>query len=71
MPPRGRPNPESHSARPLPLLARTATLDGVLGAMRSHRTQLAIVTGDAGEPLGLVTMEDLCEEVLGTIDEAR
>ena len=58
-------------ARPLPFLARTATLDGVLGAMRSHRTQLAIVTGDAGDPLGLVTMEDLCEEVLGTIDEAR
>ena len=58
-------------ARPLPFLRPTATLEAVLTAMRVHRTQLAIVAGDAGQPIGMVTMEDLCEEVLGTIDEAR
>lgn len=58
-------------ARPLPFLPPTATLEAVLTSMRIHRTQLAIVTGDAGQPIGMVTMEDLCEEVLGTIDEAR
>ncbi|MGE0394165.1 MAG: hemolysin family protein [Vicinamibacterales bacterium] len=58
-------------ARPLPSLPATATLEAVLGAMRAHRAQLAIATGDDGQPVGLVTMEDLCEEVLGTIDETR
>lgn len=62
---------EARDARPVPFLPRAATLDGVLGAMRAHRTQLAVVADEAGAPLGLVTMEDLCEEVLGTIDEAR
>jgi CBS domain containing-hemolysin-like protein len=57
-------------ARPVPFLPATATLEAVLMAMRAYRTQLAIATGDAGEPIGMVTMEDLCERVLGTIDEA-
>lgn len=61
----------ARDARSLPSLPATATLEAVLTAMRTHRTQLAIVTGDAGQPAGMVTMEDLCEEVLGTIDEAR
>jgi CBS domain containing-hemolysin-like protein len=61
----------ARDARPLPLLPPTATLEAVLTSMRAHRTQLAIVTGDTGQPVGMVTMEDLCEEVLGTIDEAR
>jgi len=61
----------ARDARPLPQLPATATLEAVLTAMRAHRTQLAIVTDPADQPVGMVTMEDLCEEVLGTIDEGR
>lgn len=58
-------------ARALPFLPESATLEGTLSALRSFRTQLAVVTTAAGEPVGMVTMEDLCDEVLGSIDEAR
>jgi len=61
----------ARDARPLPLLPATANLEAVLTSMRAHRTQLAIVTDGTGQPVGMVTMEDLCEEVLGTIDEVR
>ena len=58
-------------ARPMPSITDTATLDAVLGAMRTHGTQVALVTGAGGAPVGMVAMENLCARILGTIDEAR
>lgn len=43
------------------------TLDDVLAAMRSSRAHFAIVTTDGGATAGLVTLEDLLEELVGEI----
>ncbi len=50
----------------------TMTLDKVLETFQEHRTQMAIVVDEFGGTEGLVTMEDVLEELVGEIhDEHR
>jgi CBS domain containing-hemolysin-like protein len=58
--------------RPALLVPETLRLDKLLAEFRAHRTQMALVLDEFGGTEGLVTMEDVLEELVGEIhDEHR
>lgn len=55
--------------RQIPYIPETMKLEGVLAAMRRKRTHIAVVMDEFGGTAGLITIEDLFEEVVGDIEE--
>ncbi len=56
-------------AHPALVVPETATLRTVLGALRREATEMAVVANEYGAPAGVVTLEDLLEELVGDISD--
>ncbi len=55
--------------RRIPVVPETAALDDVLATMQRTQAHLAVVIDEHGGTAGLISLEDLFEEVVGEIDE--
>jgi putative hemolysin len=59
--------PVTEQMREMPAFPDAARVLTALRKFQAHRTQMAVVIGEHGQALGIVTVEDLVEELVGEI----
>src|SRR3954454_22229635 len=59
----------ANDLRPMPVVPESAPLDAVLSTMQRAAAHLAIVIDEHGGTAGLISLEDLFEEVVGELEE--
>lgn len=62
------PSPDSAPLRPVTFIPRGQTLDRILSLMRANNTQLSVVVDEHGVVDGIITLEDVLEELVGEIE---
>lgn len=64
----GAKKPISDMIKPALYVAPNQTIDSLLPELRQRADHMAIVVNEFGSAIGMITMEDIVEEVLGEID---
>jgi len=70
VPPKDRSKtPVSEVMRDVPAIPETRDLESLLAEMRRGSSQLAVVVDEHGDTVGIITLEDLLEEIVGEISD--
>ena len=67
----GEDGPASNAASPPLFVPETQAVDQVLQELQRQRTSMAVVLDEYGEMAGVVSVEDIVEEIVGEIDDER
>ncbi len=55
------------ASKPVAFVVATTKISAVLKLMQKDKTHMAVVSGEFGDTLGIITMEDILEELVGEI----
>ena len=61
--------PFETAVKPAPIVPETKPLDDLLADLQRNRSTMAVVVDEYGRVVGIVTVEDIIEEVVGEIDD--
>src|SRR5205085_4273006 len=65
----GPSSPLEPAVREAPIYPETKPLDDLLADLQRQRSSLAVVSDEYGRTVGIVTVEDILEEVVGEIED--